>query len=244
MTYRKSIRPITAWLTDILNRISIKYLDMPKELTFQFLGMESEDEKAADDLADARVKGARMTINEDRDRIGLPRYDFPEADMPMVMGQRGVVFLDGASKTAAPGVEIGPPQAPPTMGQPTAPNETAAEADQQDPNEKPPSPAAGKPDEEEQEAVKAELAAFRRFVGKRGRLTRPFDFAVLAKVDAVQAEQLNLLAASNPDEAREHAARLAKASDAGGRDRAPAGARRGDRAEYEGYPLHAARVGA
>lgn len=227
VTYRKSLAPTTRWTVGISNQISAQYLAMPPELTMVFLGMESEDEKAADDVADLRVKAGRMTLNEDRDRVGLPRYPFAEADMPMLMTARGVVFLEGASETEPPGVEVTPAQAPPA-GSP----ETGAA---------PPSPdGAAPPDAPPDDTAKAELAAFGRFLAKRGKLTRPFAFTALAKVDA---DELNTLAASRPDAARARAVELAKASDAGGRGRggpAPPGPRPADDEAYAGYPLHAA----
>lgn len=229
VTYRKALAPTTRWTVGIANQVSAQYLDMPPELTMQFLGMESEDEKTADDVADVRVKGGRMTLNEDRDRTGLPRYSFAEADMPMLMTTRGVVFLEGASETEPPGVEVSPAQAPPT----STPAGVA-----------PPAPTDGSapPADARPEAAKAELAAFGRFLSKRGTASRPFEFTALAKADA---DELNTLAATQPDVARARAVELAKSSDAGGRDGggpAPPEPRHGDGEAYAGYPLHDARA--
>jgi hypothetical protein len=149
-------------------------------------------------------------------------------------------------------VEIGPPQAPPMTQQPGQQVGTAAQEagvdDTPGPDGEPSEPASG-PQDDATEAQKAELAAFRRFVAKRGKLGRPFAFDALAKADAVQAEQLNLLAQQSPEEARDHAARLlaelTKAADAGGRGHggpAPPSPRRGHGTEYATYPLHAPRA--
>jgi hypothetical protein len=289
VTYRKSLRPTTRWVTGIGNQVSTQYLTMPPELTMQFLGMESEDEDTADDVSQKRVASGRMTLNEDRDRQGLPRYTFVEADMPQLQTARGIVFLDGASKLAAPGVEIGPAQAPPTGATSPVPpdGDAAPPADDQQDNDAdnaaddsasdkaPPQvdeladadkvdafkrgqnetkAPRGKPSEPSRPSApqpaappypadpkkSEELAAFGRFLAKRGKLTRPFAFTALDKADA---DELNALAATQPDAARERATELAKASDAGGRDRAPAGARRGDEGSYAGYPLHAPGAG-
>lgn len=133
-------RPDIAILEEIVNDISHRWLRVPAEVQFQFLGLESEDEAAQDAVADARVKGGRMTLNEDRKRQGLPLYDFPEADMPMVIGQRGVVFLEGASQLAPPGEMIQPAQAPP---QTSPPEGDGSEPD--DEQDAPPAkPATGK----------------------------------------------------------------------------------------------------
>lgn len=108
-------RPDIAVLTEIINDISHCWLDAPKEIAFSFLGLESEDEAAQDAVADTRVRSGRMTYNEDRKRLGLPLYNFPEADMPIVVSTRGgVVFLEGASQAAPPGVLVAPGGTPKT----------------------------------------------------------------------------------------------------------------------------------
>jgi hypothetical protein len=126
---RVSTRPTTEWLARIFTKISRQYLGMDRSLEFKFLGLDAEDEKVADDQAEKQFRSARKTLNEDRDRLGLPRYTFPEADMPMVVGQTGVVFLEGeldrsqqygvapaptpAGGVPVPGAPAAPGQAPP-----------------------------------------------------------------------------------------------------------------------------------
>lgn len=103
-------RAMRGWLVDMFNDISTTYLGMPKELTFSLLSLEAEDETAADQVAQERVSTGRMTMNEDRDRLGMARYAFDEADMPMVMSRTGVTFIGGASKLVPPGTEVVPAQ--------------------------------------------------------------------------------------------------------------------------------------
>lgn len=225
VTYRKSLRPTLSWLIDIVNAISTQYLDMPPELTMQFLGMESEDEQAADTIADTRVKGGRMTLNEDRDRTGQPRYNFTEADMPMLMTARGVVFLEGASETEPPGVEVGPPQAPPVSTAPTGSGSAPPAGDGSSPDD---ATDGDVPPDSGEDTAKTELAAYRRWA-KKDR-ARPFEFTAVSKALAEQA---------GVDLARV----VFKAADAGGRGGAPEGARHDHREEHEGYPLHVAGVG-
>jgi hypothetical protein len=118
--YRIGTRPTTEALQEIIVELSQAFLNAPSELTFRFLGLESEDEAAQDEVAQNRVQSGRLTINEDRDRQGKPRYAFKEADMPQLQTARGVVFLEGASETAPPGMLIEPAQAPPGSGGPEA----------------------------------------------------------------------------------------------------------------------------
>ncbi|MBX6357790.1 MAG: phage portal protein [Micromonosporaceae bacterium] len=193
--YRKAIKPLNEWLVDLINDISRRYLGMPPELTFQFLGGEAEDEKAEDDIADVRVKGGRMTFNEDRDRMGLPRYDAEWADKPMMLTASGPMWLDQAweEATAPPAPVPAPlaghvPAAPPPGGQPPAEPKPAEQPEQ--------------PEQDGQdEAKKAELAAYRRWV-RKGKRSRPFQWHHHS--DAEVAE-------------------LTKAGDARGRGEAPAG---------------------
>ncbi|MEU8968159.1 phage portal protein [Streptomyces monashensis] len=173
--HRKATLPTLRWLQQLLTSISRKHLDMPAELEFRFLGLEDEDEAAADQVAQNRIQWGRMTLNEDRDRVGQPRYPFPEADMPMVMTTRGVIFLEGAADYATPGVPLAPGSGD-TGAQPV-PAETASETDSEDDD----SEAVN---QQQPEAVKAELAAFRRWSKKNPDPRRPFEFQVVTKADA------------------------------------------------------------
>jgi hypothetical protein len=105
---RVTRRPDAEWVSRIVTKLAQRHLGMPKALKVQILGLESEDEAAADAVAQNRTDSARATLNEDRARRGEPPYDFAEADMPMLVTGRGVVFLEGASQLAPPGTLIEP----------------------------------------------------------------------------------------------------------------------------------------
>jgi hypothetical protein len=184
---RKGTLPTLRWLEQLLTSISRKHLGMPDELEFTFLGLEEEDAAAADEIAAARVGDGRMTYNEDRDRMGMPRYDFPEADMPMVKTSRGLVFLAGASELAPAGEMVGPVQGPlqsdmdadgvldaphgPDTDVSGAPGKNNDQGDDQDGGDR-------------ADAVKAELAAYRRWARKNPNPARPFTFNTVTKADA------------------------------------------------------------
>ncbi|MFD2421662.1 phage portal protein [Amycolatopsis pigmentata] len=183
ITYRKALRPTAQWLVGIMNQISYAYLGMPRDLTFQFLGLDDEDQDLADQTTDRQFRAGRITLNETRDKSGLARYNFPEADMPMVVGQRGVVFLEGASTLVEPGEEVTPVQAPPL----TAPPEGN---DAYPPGEEPPVVRAREQKQqpakqEPSDAAKAELAAYRNWARKNR--SRPFEFTTVSKADAEAA---------------------------------------------------------
>lgn len=160
--HRKTL-PLVRWVQGLLTHLSRIYLGTPPELEFQFLGLDDEDDPAAAELDRAETAAGGSTLNEWRDKRGLPRYAFPEADMAMVVTGRGVVFLDGASALAPPGELIGPAQAPPNVEEGPAPK---------------PAP----------DAAKAELAAYGRWIRKARPGARPFEFTALTKAAAEQAD--------------------------------------------------------
>ena len=175
---RKATLPTLRWLQQLFTSISRSHLRMPEELEFRFLGLEEEDEAGADEVARQRVMWGRMTINEDRDRMGQPRFDFPEADMPMVMTSRGVIMLKGAAERGAPGSNIAAEQDDEPKGaeSPKGADGSAEESDAE----------ASVIDDEGQraDAVKAELAAFRRWARRNPGPGRPFEFQTVTKADA------------------------------------------------------------
>jgi SPP1 gp7 family putative phage head morphogenesis protein len=175
---RKGTLPTLRWLQQLLTSVSRTHLGMPPELEFRFLGLEEEDEAAADQVAQNRIQWGRMTLNEDRDRLGQPRYDFAEADKPMMMTSRGMVFVEGASERVPPGTVSGPAKA--AEGDGTSEGETSEEPASEDDTR-----AAGDGEEAEArgDAVKAELAAFHRWARRNPNASRPFVCEVLTKTD-------------------------------------------------------------
>lgn len=241
--YRKAIKPLSEWLTDLFNDISRRFLGMPEELTFQFLGGEADDEESADQVAHNRVEDGRMTVNEDRDRQGMPRYEGEWADKPFVSTAGGPVWLDKAYEEAtAPLVPAVVPQIPgqaaPASGEsagggsgggagrssgqglpsvaPRSVQPQVAGQFAQDNAGRSGGPRDGDGDGILNEKAD-ELGVFVRYVRKRaGRTARPFAFSA---VEDQLAAELNGLAATDPAAAIEQA-QLVKASagDAGGRD--------------------------
>lgn len=164
VNYRGGTLPDAKWWGSLLTEIQRIHLGAPAELEFKFLGLDEEDEQIADQVSEARVKSGRLTVNEDRDRLGLPRFDIPEADIPLVMTGRSVIPLEGAiaaaeaaAKPPAPGGGPGGPGGAPEQN----PGDEGDQGDQGD--------------EGEQQA-KAELATFRKWARKRTAPGRPFEF--------------------------------------------------------------------
>jgi hypothetical protein len=192
ITYRKALRPTAQWLASLMNQISYAYLGMSRDLTFQFLGLESEDELQADQVLERQYRSGRRTLNECRDEHGLSRYDFPEADMPMLVTERGLVVLENSSQTAPPGELITPMQAAPMQPAPEGGNTDTAPPPRDPRQQTAPPPTEPGPDKQSaaatpstQDVKKAELAAYWRWARKNnGRRTRPFEFAHMTKTDA------------------------------------------------------------
>jgi hypothetical protein len=169
--------PDARWVSGIATRLAHRYLGMPGELSVQILGLESEDEAAADAVAQNQVQSARMTLNEDRARRGLPALPFAEADMAMLMSDRGVVVLDGASKQAPAGTLLQPGTVKPLEpGDPGAPSQSGQQQAQQDDDEDDKPQPKGKPEP----TAKAEADALRKWAAK-GNRSRPFECYTLTK---------------------------------------------------------------
>lgn len=175
--WRRATLPDTRWLKSFLTRIQTQHLGTPAELEFTFLGLDDEDEAAADAVADARTKRAVYTLNEDRARLGLPAYPFAEANKPMMMTARGVVFIEGASEQAAAGVMIEPQSEElPGSGIADAPAGPAVK----------PGPTSVKPSQTAKAAL--ELVTWRAWEHKHTAPDRPFRFEYMTPELAAELE--------------------------------------------------------
>jgi hypothetical protein len=129
ITYRKATLPMSQWLSSVIDGVSCHWMGMSGDLGFQFLGLESEDEKMASETDANRFKVGGTTVNEMRDKQGLPRYDIPEADIPFIVTGRDVIPLEGAVDRAnvvlqppapGPGGSVRKPGEKPSTDQPGA----------------------------------------------------------------------------------------------------------------------------
>lgn len=191
---RKATRPTLKWLAGVLTDISRKFLRMPAQLEFRFLGLDDEDQAEADKVNQTRFANGGITLNEWRDERGQPRYAMPEADMPMIVTSRGVVFLEGASELLPPGELVEPreadPNVDPATGDPVDDTDPGAPASPPAgaPGTKP-APPASKPDKPASDAdvKKAELLAYRRWA-RKGANTRAFRFEHITADDPALAD--------------------------------------------------------
>ncbi len=133
--HRQGVLPTARWLEALVTGISRRYLGMPRELQFTFLGLEDQDAEVADRIAEARVKSGRLTYNEGRDQLGLPRYAIPEADKPAIVTASGLSFLEGSLAMREAGREAAERMAR-EGGQPGGPSEPKSGRDQEERQDK------------------------------------------------------------------------------------------------------------
>lgn len=186
------LRPIILWMTDLVNQLSYRFLNMPKDLGFIFTTDESEDALQEAQRRQVQLQSGEKTLNEVRGEVGLPLFTFPEADMPMVPSN--VVPLASVEELISggpitdeggvPGITDSLPVEPETEGETGTPTVTRS-VDQ----------------------VSIELDAFRKWC--KGSRKRSFMFEF---VDTSNGAALNALAKADPDAARNLALMLKNVS--------------------------------
>ncbi|MBL7487103.1 phage portal protein [Frankia sp. AgW1.1] len=243
--YRKMILPWAKWLSGIFNMINRRYLGLDPAIEFRFLGLEEEDEAAADAVLLSRVESGRMTLNEARDQQGMAPYsDMPEADEPYILSRMGPQFIRGLQEqqeAQGEAVKAGAEQAKqnleagklPSGKDPNTPKAEREDGDEQTPDDGK-TPTAGedgnvKPPAKKPAASKAAVAELDSFANWARKLAagkakaRPFTFTT---VDDDTARQLNhLVLDDSPADAaslaKATAAELRKAGGGGGRVDSP-----------------------
>ena len=174
--FRKARLPDLKWYGQFCTQIQRAYLNAPPELEFSFLGLDDDDEAAADAIDHQRLADGRMSLNELRLKIGLPALPFREANMPMIQTARGVVFLEDASKQVPAGVLV-EPASEQVNSDPAAPKATPSQA-------RPAQSAGGRASKSEAEIPDeafSEYMAWVRWELKHTSPSRPFWCEVITK---------------------------------------------------------------
>lgn len=179
---KPTLRRLQSWCT----RLQRLYLDAPPELEFVIEGLESEDEVTQDQVAGTRVSQGRMTLNEDRDRTGLPRYTFPEADKPFILTQTGITFLEGSEAMQQQHAEMDRQLTAAKVAAAAQP--PGADGEAGDGQAEAPETTAGSDAQDAQDARDAankldELGRYRRWVKKNRNTERPFRSEYLTLAD-------------------------------------------------------------
>lgn len=197
---KRGTKPTAAWLTDIINEVSSRYLNMPPEVTFQFRGLDDEDEEKEATLLAGYVNGAMYTLNEARDALNLPRYSFSEADEPFLATPTGPAWLNvEVQPVGMPGNLPSAAQNQPGYYSANGPQNGGTQAQPAQPPAQPKGPATGtaKPATKKPTAAakKSEQRAFTAFMTKRAGTDSWRDFEFEANHPKV-AEAANRLAAA------------------------------------------------
>lgn len=112
----------------------------------------------------------------------------------MLVTTRGVVFLEGAAEQAAAGTVVGPANTPGETPDDADAADDTGDEDGQEQDDREAEDEGGEPD-----AVKAELAAYRRWARRNPRPRRRFRFTVVTKADAPDVNQEFVLFADPAD---------------------------------------------
>ena len=171
-----SKRPTEAFLVDMVNSLSRRFLETSRSVTFVLAdpGTIRESVEKAQALQTSLYSGQK-TLNTVQSELGQPLYDMPEADEPFIVAGNTVTFLRGMLETSASGettAQVGTAGAEQTTGTvgdstPTEPAEPAVKTE-----------------------TEAEIKAFKSFVSKRKSAGKWRDF-VFETVDADVAKTLN-----------------------------------------------------
>lgn len=90
------IQPLIMWLQDLLNQLSHRFLDMPRDLSFSLSDGTEADEMAQATRRQMEMFSGQKTWNEVRTEMGLPLFTFPEADAPLIVTGSAVTPLSSA----------------------------------------------------------------------------------------------------------------------------------------------------
>lgn len=197
----QGLKPIIAWLTELLNQLSYRFLGMPRDLVFIFHANKQADTEKEANRRFKEINSGQKTLNEARTELGLPLFDFAEADMPLVPVNMSPLILND---------ELAMARIVPRMQQQMEAVDGSGSTFEPKPSE--PSDRTEGPSLR----LSAELGSFKRWT--KGSRSRDFRFDSL---DESQSLMLNALAKHDPQAARDMASMLLKDADAGGRDVAP-----------------------
>jgi hypothetical protein len=171
-----SIKPQNKYIERCINALCRRYLGANRQVTFTLQNEEgSQDEVEKANAAKIYASFGGKTLNTIQGELGLPLYDMPEADEPMVITPTGPVFLKG---TLAAQIEANTPAEPGATDDQTPPSPSPQAPQEAQPKEQEgaDSGQANAPDvKPDTEALKSgEAKAYRAYISK-GR-KRPFNF--------------------------------------------------------------------
>jgi hypothetical protein len=109
------LRPVIMWLTDLLNQLSYRFLNMPRDLSFVLSTDSDEDTLTEAQRRAAELSSGQITLNESRAETGRALFTFAEADMPLVASNL-VPLADVQEMLQAQGTVISEPESEDEQG--------------------------------------------------------------------------------------------------------------------------------
>jgi len=186
-----SQRPMENYVVEFVNALCRRFLDADKNVTFVLNDEQAgESEQTRLNAYKVAIESGQMTLNDVRGELGLALYDDPSADEPFIATPQGPVYFRGTLETTTSGE---------TTGQVGEPHEQVAQGTQgsaQGPQSSEEGPqgegqAPVSQGENAEDRVKAELAAFNKFVKARTKTGawRDFHFSAINEDDAYALNQ-------------------------------------------------------
>jgi SPP1 gp7 family putative phage head morphogenesis protein len=108
-----SKKPMENFIVEVINSLCRRYLDSDRNITFVL--DDGVSGKSAEEQAKSfqtSLNAGFLTLNDVRGEIGMPLYDMPEADEPLIVAGSTIQFLKGMLETDGAGETVGQKENP------------------------------------------------------------------------------------------------------------------------------------
>ena len=175
-----SKKPMENFIVEMVNSLCRRYLGSDRNITFILNDQESgNDANLKSQAFQTSLYSGQLTMNDIRGEIGMPLYDMPEADEPMIVAGSTIQFLKGMLEQTSAGETVGQKENP--LDETSAQPEGLAEEETQ-----PPVPEVQA--ETLEEAKSAEARAYKRFVSKPRARDFVFQFHTPDEAETLKAQ--------------------------------------------------------
>ena len=175
-----SKKPMENFIVEMVNSLCRRYLGSDRNITFILNDQESgKDEQTKAAGYQTSLYSGQLTMNDIRGEIGMPLYDMPEADEPMIVAGSTIQFLKGMLEQTSAGETVGQKENP--LDETSAQPEGLAEEETQ-----PPVPEVQA--ETLEESKSAEARAYKRFVSKPRARDFVFQFHTPDEAETLKAQ--------------------------------------------------------
>ena len=179
-----SKKPMENFIVEVINSLCRRYLESDRNITFVL--DDGQSGKGADEQAKSfqtSLNSGFLTLNDVRGEIGMPLFDMPEADEPMIVAGSTIQFLKGMLETDGTGETVGQKENP--LDEMSEGNDDVSGIE--------PAISEGMPEDDEQsgvaeEAKSAEARAYKRFVSKPRARDFVFQFHTPDEAETLKAQ--------------------------------------------------------